>query len=267
MRKPRTNILFVMTILFVVGVVGQAWLAGKSASATLVGPDHGTGAGPAVPTRGTPLALAKSWDTPAISHSPAIHSPAMLPQQLSDDAIVLVTETCDLQLMAEGTDFKLESSQWSAFAAVVLRYQAMRHTYEAQIANWRVIGPGQYRVEIPMYAEVGDALRDQLFSELCAAFGEGITLEVKAKMGGCLEKHFAGFGVSFQTLDIRADPAAKPSEIQVTRTVNYWNSAEANDRLASRSEIHFPILEDPTGDSWSALLAKVGVANAENGPG
>ena len=67
--------------------------------------------------------------------------------------------------------------------------------------------------------------------------------------------------------EMPAHPAGKPSDIQVTRTVNYWNSVEGSDRVATRSEIHFPVLEDPTGDSWSALLAKVGETNAEDGPG
>jgi hypothetical protein len=177
--------------------------------------------------------------------------------QLSDDAAALVAEMCDLQLLADGTRLTLNSRQWSALAAVVLRNQAIRQTYEAQIATSTVIAPGQYRVEIPVYASAGDLLRENFNSELRTELGDATAADVLAELGDRLEGRFAGFGVSAQTLDITANPDGAPSDVQVTRTVTYWNSAKGSDRLTTRREIHFPAWEDPTGDSWSALLAMV----------
>jgi hypothetical protein len=182
---------------------------------------------------------------------------AKMSYQLSNDASALLTEICDLQLMAQDSGLTLNSQQWSTFAAVVLRTQAIRQTYEAQIATSKAIAPGQYRVEIPVYASVGDALRQEFNDELRQELGAPMAANVLAKLGERLEARFAGFGVSAQTLDIAAAPGAQPSDIQITRTVTYWNSVEGSDHATTRREIHFPADEDPTGDSWSALLAMV----------
>ena len=267
MRKPRANILLLTAILGIAGLIGQAWLAGEKAAAVLAGSDPEPVASQAVPSKSTPLALAKAADAPASTQGSATFFPAMPPQQLSDEASALVAEMCDLHLMAQGTDFTLDSRQWAAFAAVVLRFQAIRHTYEALIATTKVIAPGQYRMEIPVYASTGDKLREQFSAELCAELGEPTALAVMAKLGDRLEGRFSGFGVCVQTLDITVGPAGEPSDIQVTRTVRYWDSVAGGDRLTTRREVHFPLVEDPTGDSWSALLAKVGEVSAENGPG
>jgi len=184
-------------------------------------------------------------------------SVAAIPRHLSDDASALLAETCDLQLLAQSTALSLDSHQWSAFAGVVLRAQAVRQTYEAQIATSNMISPGEYRVEIPMYATVGDVLRRNFNAELRAELGEATAADVLAKLGDKLESRFAGFGVSAQILDITAKPDAAPRDIQITRTVTYWNSVEDGDQPTTRREIHFPAYEDPTGDSWSALIAAV----------
>lgn len=269
MRKPRTNILLLTIIFVIVGLVGQAWLAKEPVSAALVGSDPLPLAvvSPVLPFENALLAVAKLPDDLAGSGIPSAHFPAMPPQQLPDDANVLVTEMCGLQLMSEGADLALNSNQWAAFAKVMLRFQAIQHTYEAKIADLQEIGPGHYRAEIPLYAKAGDKLREEFSTELRAELGEPMACEVMAKLGDRLERRFAGFGVSVQTLDITTNPAGKPNDIQVTRTVSYWNSVDGSDRLTTRREIYFPALEDPTGDSWSALLAKVGVAREENGPG
>jgi len=184
-------------------------------------------------------------------------SVAATPRHLSDDASALLAETCDLQLLAQSTALSLDSRQWSAFAGIVLRAQAVRQTYEAQIATSNMISPGEYRVEIPVYAAAGDVLRRNFNAELRAELGEATAADVLAKLGGKLESRFAGFGVSAQILDITAKPDAAPRDIQITRTVTYWNSVEDGDQPTTRREIHFPAYEDPTGDSWSALIAAV----------
>jgi hypothetical protein len=266
MRKPRTNILLLTAIFAVVGLVGQAWLASESDIPSLARWDSETAASPVEPLKRTDLASATIPDEPVRTQGLATHSPAMPPQQLSDDASVLVAEMCDLQLMAQGTGLTLDSSEWASFATVMLRFQAIRHTYEAMIADLKLIAPGHYRVEIPVYASAGDKLRGQFSTELRAELGEPAALEVMAKLGDRLEGRFAGFGAGVQTLDITVDPAGEPGDVQLARTVRYWNSAAGRDRLTTRREVHFPVLEDPTGDSWSALLARVDAAGAENGP-
>jgi hypothetical protein len=164
---------------------------------------------------------------------------------------------CDLQLLAQGTHLTLNSTQWTKFAAVVLRTQAIKQNYEAQIATSKVIAPGQYRLEIPGYAGAGDLLRETFNTALRTELGDVAAGAVLAELGDRLEGRFAGFGVSVQTLDIVGNPSETLSEVQVMRTVTYWNRAEGSERLITRREMHFPAWEDPTGDSWTALLAMV----------
>ena len=267
MRKPRTNILLLTAIFGIVGLVGQTLLARKPASTTLAKPDRRADVAPSVPPMDTPAVAPMAADAPPCLPGPAVLSQSAIPQQLSGDASVLVVEMCDLQLMTQGIDLTLDSKQWQAFAAVVLQFQAIRHTYEAMIAHLKVSAPGRCQVDIPMYVRAGDELREQFTAELRAKLGEPAALEVMTKLGDRLEGYFAGFGVNVQTLDVTTSPAGDACGVQVARTVRYWNSLAGSDCVATRREIHFPALEDPTGDSWSALLARVDAAGAENGPG
>jgi len=267
MRKPRTNILLLTAIFGIVGLVGQTLLARKPASTTLAKPDRRADVAPSLPPLDTPAVAPMAADAPPCLPGPAALSKSALPQQLSDDASILVVEMCDLQLMAQGIDLAMDSKQWQTFASVVLQFQAIRHNYEAMIARLKVSAPGRCQVDIPMYASAGDELREQFTAELRAKLGEPAALEVMTKLGDRLEGCFAGFGVSVQTLDVTASPAGEPSGVQVARTMRYWSNVAGRDCVTTRREIHFPALEDPTGDSWSALLARVDAAGAENGPG
>ncbi len=264
MRNPRAHILFLTTLLVVGGLMVRVWLP---PAANLAGLNHKTVAVRTVALISAPLAKATASVTPADAPVSADNIAAMHPQQLSAEDNLLVAEMCDLQLMAQGTDLALDSSQWSALAAVVLRTEAVRHAFEAQIATSKVIAPGRYRLEIPAYATAGDVLREQFAVELCAQLGEPVAMDVIAKLGDRLEGRFAGFGVGVQTLDIVAPPGGEPNDVQVMQTATYWNSVEGGDRVTTRREIHFPGLEDPTGDTWGALLAMVNAAGAANGPG
>ena len=51
---------------------------------------------------------------------------------------------------------------------------------------------------------------------------------------------------------------AAPGTVQVERTARYWNSIDGAERVTTRREVHFPATEDPTGETWGALLALVG---------
>lgn len=269
MRKQRTNILLPTTSFIVIGLAGLAWLAKGSDSAPAAGADLGDAhAVRAVPIPNGPAPGPENFvEAGALDCAPlSVPSrPALPPQRLSDDAGLLVAKMCELHLLADGTELMLDANQWSAFAAVVLHFQAIRQTHEASIATLRIVAPGQYRIEVPVYAEFGDELREQFSSELRAALGEPKAREVMAKLGDRLEGSFAGFGVSEQTLGITANATGQPGDIQVTRTARYWSSAE--NRATTRGETHLPVLEDPTGDNWGELLAMVRAGKATNGPG
>lgn len=269
MRKPRTNIFLPTTSILVVGLIGLAWLAKGSDVASPVGSDSGEErAAPAVAVAMAPAFSSEDGaDTAALAGIPlsVASRPAVPPQMLSDDAGMLVAQMCALHLLADGTDLALDSNQWSAFATVVLRFQAIRHTYEASIATLRIVARGQYRVEVPVYAGVGEELREQFSAELCGAIGEAKAREIMVKLGDRLEGTFAGFGLSEQTIDITTMSAGDPGGLLVTRTARYWNTAE--NIAATRGETHLPALEDPTGDNWGALLALVNTAGTMDGPG
>ena len=257
MCKPRTTTFLLAAILVAMGVTGQAWLAGKTKQARTFVSKTELASTSALLVQRVAVASEKASVAPAETPTIATISAAATPLQLSSDATALVAEMCDLQLLANGTKLNLNSRQWSAFASVVLRTQTIRQTYEAEIATSKVIAPGQYRVEIPAYASVGDELRGKFITDLRAELGEAVTVNVLTELGDRLEARFAGFGVSMQTLDITGNPQGTLSDVQVTRTVTYWNSMDGSDRATTRREIHFPASEDPTGDSWSALLAMV----------
>ena len=196
----------------------------------------------------------------------ATASVRLSPIDLPADASALVAEVTELQLIAQGSDLVLESRQWQAMAAVTLEIQAVRLAYEATIATGAVLGAGRYRVEIPVYAAAGDALRARLRTELCDRLGEAEAEEVFARIGARLEGRFGGFGVSVQTLDLTGSPGAASPDWVLTRTVKFWNSVEGQDRLTTRQETFLPGLEDPAGESWGPLLSVVSRrVNAETG--
>ena len=238
--------------------IGHPWPAGNLKQETISAVIPGMAAAWTGPFQlATPPQKEEVTSDPSKGQTPKALWSRVTPYELSVDASALVAEMCDLQLLAHGTGLALNSRQWSTFAAVVLRTQAIRQTYEAQIATSKAVAPGKYRVEIPVYPGAGDVLREKFNAELRTELGQAIAANVLAKLGDRLEARFAGFGVSVQTLDIVADPRGTLSDLQVTRTVTYWNSVAGTDQLTTRLEMHFPALEDPTGDSWSALLAMV----------
>lgn len=165
----------------------------------------------------------------------------------------------DLQLAAAdlGVDLDLTTKQWQALAAAVVQAQTVRHHYEATIAQTATLAPGHYRVEIPAYASAGDELRRQFLADLERGLGREGTDEVMQKLGRTLEGRFAGFGVGAQTLEITGDPRNLSDEVQVERVAKYWNSVDGADRVSTRREVHLPAVEDPTGESWGALLTLV----------
>lgn len=165
-----------------------------------------------------------------------------------------VAEIVALQLLAQGTELELGAQQWSALAEVTAEIQAIRHAYEASIAVATWPEPGRGRIEIPAYAAAGDALRARFHAGLREQLGEANAAEILEQLGPRLEGHFAGFGVSVQRLDVTGGPGGIPTEWEITRTVNYWNSVEGQDRLTTRRETHFPGREDPAGENWEPLL-------------
>ena len=191
---------------------------------------------------------------PAPTAAPGVSSQAGGQVALSADDSALVAEICELQMMAHGTDLELASRQWLALADVTSRIQTIRQTFEAGIATATLIAPGHVHVEIPGYASAGTALRTKFYSQLGDELGDGVAAEVIEKLGPRLEGYFGAFGVSLQSLEIETSPQSG-SDVEVTRTVTFWNRENGSDQLATRHETHLPAMEDPTGERWGALLA------------
>lgn len=201
-------------------------------------------------------------DAGAAADAAANRPPLVLPAPsrvvaatLSTEQAAAVAETVALQQRAAECGLSLSPEQWMALGAVSSHHQAIRHAYEASVARATHVAAGQARIEIPAYPVAGDALRAGFYDALRAQLGPAATQEVARCLGSALEGHFAGFGVSVQTLDIFAAPAAAETDYQVMRTIKYWNSAEASDRLITRREVHFPGLEDPSGHHWGPFLS------------
>lgn len=181
--------------------------------------------------------------------------------ELSASESLQFSTLCDLQMAAADMDLDLTTKQWQAFAAAVVQAQAVRHSYEAQIAKATEIAPGRYRIEIPAYASAGDELRRQFLADLQRGLGSDAADEVIKKFARRFEGKFAGFGVSSQTLEIKGDVTRALSQVEVTRTARYWDSAEGRDHVTTRHEVVFPADEDPSGERWGALLALVATAS------
>lgn len=179
---------------------------------------------------------------------------------LGADEGAMVAEVAALQTLARDADLELSPRQWSAFAAATAHVQAVRQAYEATLATATKPEPGRYRLEIPAYPAAGDALRAQLAAELRAQLGETTAAEIVAQLGGALEGHFGGFGVSVQTLEFSTAAGQADSDYQVTRTVKFWNATNGADRLTTRRETLFPGLEDPSGHAWGPFLATLAAA-------
>jgi hypothetical protein len=250
----RSSIWLLAATFGVVGLVGHAWIGHRSgATADLAAKPMATA---------LPADRIVSFETPDASDiAPQVtaeRTGEARVEQLSAAESVLFSTVCDLRLLAADTELDLTTKQWSVLAEIVVQAQAVRHAYEAQIAVAKETAPGRYRVEIPAYAVAGDELRRRFLTDLQTGLGAEAATEVMEKLGRRLEGRFAGFGVGVQTLEITGDPANAPADVQVARTARYWNSAEGTERVTTRREVHFPGAEDPTGESWSALLALVG---------
>jgi hypothetical protein len=173
--------------------------------------------------------------------------------ELPAESAAIIAEVVHLQQLAQDSDLELSPEQWIAFAAVTRDIQEIRQAYEASIASASSAGQGKYRVEVPVYAAAGDALRAKFQAALHAELGDATAGAILASMGQRLEGYFGGFGVSAQTVEIAA-AAARDPDCVVTRTVRYWNSVEGSERLATRRETHFPTAEDPNGEMWGPFL-------------
>ncbi len=168
----------------------------------------------------------------------------------------LLAEEIALRALVGAEELSLTEREWAALATVTLNMQAVRHAYEAEIAVATVMADGNGRLEIPEYVEAGAALRTEFYGELLKALGEASAGEVVKKLSERLESRFAGFGAAVQTLDVSL------REGSVTRTVAYWDDADAVGKTRIRRETIFPMMEDSDGLQWGALLKRVEVAHA-----
>jgi hypothetical protein len=170
------------------------------------------------------------------------------------EAAAITAEVIQLQQLAQDSGLELTSREWLAFAAVTREIQEIRQAYEASIAKATAAGQGKYHVEVPVYAVAGDALRAKFQAVLRTELGDANAEAILASMGRKLEGYFGGFGVSVQTLEIAGSPTSTDPNCVVTRTVQFWNSVEGGEQLATRRETHFPNREDPEGEMWQPFL-------------
>lgn len=255
MRRLRQRLRQSAAYLGAAGLLGLAWwLRQPDAPARLAAVEKLTG----LPVSAERVVFFESnADDASTVAAQDAHAASRPAARLSAMESTQFTTLCDLHLLAADADLDLTTKQWSAFAAAVVQAQAVRHNYEAQIAVVHETAPGRYRVEIPAYAAAGDELRRQFLADLQSALGAEASAEVLAKLGRKLEGRFAGFGVGTQTLEIAGDPAQAPDRVQIARTAQYWNSVEGSERTTTRREMLYPADEDPSGERWSALLARV----------
>lgn len=258
-RKTRSSILLLAAV-GVAGLLGVAWMRQP---AVTVGQRKQLAAHPRA---GLPADRIVHFET--LDEGDATPGAAAVDQdapraveQLSSSEAAQFATLCDLHLMAGETELDLTTKQWNAFAVAVMQAQAVRHHYEAQIATVREIAPGRHRVEIPPYAAAGDELRRQFAADLETAVGRAAATEIMDKLGRKLDDRFAGFGIGTQTLEITGDPTRSPADVQIARTAKFWNSVDGPDWTKTRKEVVFPDAEDPTGETWSALLALVSLAS------
>lgn len=255
-RKSFQRPLLIIAAFGVVGLLGLAIWSRQGASAARE-------AHPAIAMR-APLPADKvvAFETPeTVADAPvAVGSDAARAvEQLPAGEGAQFSTLIELQLAATdmNLDLDLTTKQWQAFAAAVVQAQAVRHNFEATIATATEVAPGRYRIDIPAYAAAGDELRRQFLADLERGLGKDAATEVTQAFAHRFEGSFAGFGVSAQTLEVTGDPKHGSTNVEVSRTVRYWDSADGRERMTTRREVHFPSDEDPSGERWNALLALV----------
>ena len=229
-------------ILLVMGAIGGALAgfrgAGEGASELAAG-DVGA-------IEATPIEHGEARKAVEIGSLALAVTKGLAVMELSGDENAAVAEMSELQLMGGEAGLVLASEQWAALAEVTLRTQAVRQAYEAEIASTTQVAPGRWRLDVPGYAEAGARLRAKFFSEMGGALGASVAAEVIEKIGPALEGHFAGFGVSLQTLDVVGDSrAAASGDYVVTRTVAYSRDAGSGEQVAVRRETYFAGWGDP----------------------
>ncbi|MBA4137311.1 MAG: hypothetical protein C0518_08350 [Opitutus sp.] len=259
MRNVRSRLILVAVGLGVLGTIGGGWQFGRTASPTKLA---------AVATLPVSADRVVRFEIPGAEEANEVverfdeGAPrSALVAELSANDAAQFAALCQLRLLAADTELDLSHREWATLAAAVAHAQAVRLNYEAEIAHVVAVAPGRHRVEVPAYAEAGEELRRQFTAELHAGLGEAVAGEVLAKLGRQLEGSFAGFGVSNQTLEVAGDPARAPGDVTIERTARYGNSADDDGRVLTRREMLFPLAEDPTGESWTVLLARVGKAD------
>lgn len=184
-------------------------------------------------------------------------------ETLSGDPANRVGDLAELQLLAGTAGLPLTVEQWNELAALTAHHQAVRQAFEATIARVTRVGPGLCRIEVPAYPSAGDALRGKFAAEVREKFGTALAAEIEARMGTAFEGLFGGFGVGVQTVDFSFEPGSAGRDYQVTRTIRFWNSVEAGSRLTTRTETHFPGVEDPSGHRWGPFLSLMAARAAE----
>jgi len=242
----------ILLLLFGAVAAGTALLLPNPSVATTVGAADAT---PAPSTLG--FRTTSAGGSLALSSSPNARDADRVPiAELSPDSAAALAEQVTLRQLAHDTDLQLSDTAWADLAAIVAHHQAIRHAHEAAIASVDRLADGRAEVHVPAYGDFGDLLRGRMFDEIARRLGADAADQVDLHLGGALEGHFAGFGVSAQTLEFPGP--SLPGDKYITRTIAYSAPGD-NDRLRTRREVHLPSIEDPSGTRWAPfmeLLAK-----------
>jgi hypothetical protein len=194
---------------------------------------------------------------PAAAPGPGEVACALHPiAQVVGASAALLAEQIALQHLLDDAAVELSPEEWAAVAGVTSHIQAVRQAYEASIAEVTEAEPGRYSLLVPPYPDAGNLLRNHLENQLRELLGPQAGEQLVRQLGPGLERHFAGFGSSVQTVEFQSDGSGS-DDYRVTRTAHYWSASTPGLSPQRRREVYFPAIEDPDGHQWGPFLSRV----------
>jgi len=172
-----------------------------------------------------------------------------------------LAEQIELNGWVEQAGLVLSPAELDAFARVTAEFDEIREAYEVRIAKSGQDKKGLPKLEIPLYANAGDALRNSFYAALRSAMGEELAAKIQEKLGSQLEGRFAGFGTAVQTVHIRSEASpVGATEVAVERVSRYASQDGAGDRVLTRKETDISSGSDSgEGSRWSGYRSALGL--------
>jgi len=179
---------------------------------------------------------------------------------LSSESSAQLAEEIELNGLAEQADLTLTANQLKAFADVTALHQAIRESYEWEIASAVRAQDGRSLIEIPAYSDAGNALRAAFYADLREVLGASTAAQIEAKVGSRLEGRFGGFGAAEQMIELPAASSDSETEPVLQRTILYSNPSAGADHPVVRQEAYFPRFEDTAGRSVAIMRSLFGTS-------